>query len=554
MILTFFLFRFIVSPLVKGQDPYAILGIDRHATQDQIKKAFRTKTHKFHPDKYKGPDAQKKWVQISDAYELLKDPKKKERYDKFGLIDDSLEEKPKGPNRADKIRTILAQDSASRSRSNQQYGEFDYRKKIDIITEMTDNTFSQLTHDEKPWLICAYESDFQINEHKSILEDLFQKTGFLFGIGKLKVSSNPKTVQFLNVKTTPKIILYDPKANQFSHFSGNPTLRSVTRFASQKFGAEVTIVHDDNEILLWRKSELDRLHVILFSDLKEVPSSFEIVAAFLKRNAVFAFASINQLNLPNYPRALGSLELSELPTYIIYRMGHPKDDTFGGPVIPIVAPMDLDAGSLSAIIRRYNYPVFSEVNSENFDRLCSEYIIIYVYLNGSTDIAEDIKVGVNDMNIPTGTINGTVNKEFVNKFQLEEGDFIVMKLKSKQYIVWKEVTTWREFSDKFELMKHGLLGFKKVDQFPNFSSPIGFDKKKRNAVKFNEKINDIKFAALEKADDISAYLKKLPTIVVIGLLALILIIIVEFLIYLCSKFCCCCSKSSSSVDEKDHVD
>lgn len=548
MIFVFYLLRFIVAPLVKGQDPYAILGVDRHATQEQIKKAFRAKTHKFHPDKYKGPDAQKKWVQISDAYELLKDPKKKERYDKFGLIDDTLEEKPKGPNRADKIRTLLAQDSASRSRINQQYGEFDYRQKLDIITEITDNSFNQLTRDGKPWLIYAYNADYQINEHRPILEDLFQKTGFLFGIGKLKVSANPNTSQFLKIKSTPNFILYDPTTNQLSHFSGNPTLKSVTRFASQKFGAEVTTVHNDDEILQWRKTDLDRLHVILFSDLKEVPTSFEIVAAFLKRNAVFAFASINQLNLPNYPRALGSLELSELPTYIIYRMGRPKDDTFGGPVIPIVAPMDLDAGSLSAIIRRYNYPVFAEVNSENFHRLSSEFIIIYVYINGNTEIAEDIKIGVNDLNIPTGTINGTIEKEFVDKFKLEEGDFFVMKFKSKQFAVWKEITTWREFSEKYELMQHSLIRFNKVDQFPNFSKPYGIDKRKQKSLQFNEKIRDIKFAALEKVEDFSNYLKKIPAIAVIGLLALSLIIFGEIIMSLCS---CCCK---TSIEDKEHYD
>ncbi|OHT05368.1 hypothetical protein TRFO_05951 [Tritrichomonas foetus] len=542
MILFACFFYPVYSLLAKGQDPYAILGIEKRATPEQIKKAFRAKTHKFHPDRYKGPDAQKKWLQISDAYELLKDPKKRERYDKFGFIDESLQEQPKGPNRADKIRTILAQDSASRS-MNKDFGEFDYRKKPDVITNLNDDNFRTLTLDGRPWVIYAYREEYEINQHKDMLEDLFQKTGFLFGIGKLSVSFSPKTAQFLNIQNAPQVIVYDPKSNKVSHFSGQPTLKSVTRFASQKFGADVTIVHDDHEILVWRKSNLDKLHVILFSDLKDVPTSFELAAAFLKQNAVFAFASVNQMNMNNYPRALGSLSLSELPTYIIYRMGQPKDDTFGGPVIPIVAPMDLDAGQLSAIIRRYHYPVFAELNAKNFERLSVEgYCIIYVK---GVEMAEDIKIGTNDMNIPTGSINTSIETEFSEKFNLEPGDFIVIKPKTKQYLIWKEVTTWGEFRKRYELMQHGLESYQKVDVFPNFTTPL--DSKSEKIEKISEKIVDLKFILDDIQFRFSTWIKKIPIVYVFGLLALTLIIFGEILV-------CLCGKCFSVPDEKYHSD
>ena len=473
----FFFPLFSVFLLSKGQDPYAILGVSRGCTADEIKKAFRAKTHKFHPDKNKEPDAEKKWLQISDAYELLKDPKKREKFDKFGIIDETLQEKGNGPNRADRIKTILAQDSASRSMSK-PHGEFDMNQNQEVVSVVNDDTFNALTRDGRPWVIYSYSDEYFYRQHKTMLEDLFQKTGFLFGIGRLKTISNPRTTKLLGInveqsRSSPQIVLYDPTSNKTSFFPTTSTLslKSITRFASQRFGAEVTLVKCDDDIVKWRKSNLDKLHVLLFSDLRDVPTSFETVAAFLKNNAIFAFASVNQRNLNNFPRALGSLSLDELPTYIIYRMGQPRDDTFGGPVTPIVAPMDLDAGSLSAIIRRFHYPVFAEINGRNFKRLSSDYCIIYVK---GVEMAEDIKVGTNDMNIPTGSINLSIEKDYATAFKLEPGDFLIVRPRTKEYSIWKYVTTWGEFRKKYELMQHGVESYKRIQDFPNLTTPDDF--------------------------------------------------------------------------------
>ena len=69
-----------------GRDFYAILGIPRDADQQTIKKAYRREAMKWHPDK--NPDnveeAQKKFQDISDAYQTLSDPDKRSAYDRFG--------------------------------------------------------------------------------------------------------------------------------------------------------------------------------------------------------------------------------------------------------------------------------------------------------------------------------------------------------------------------------------------------------------------------------------------------------------------------------------
>lgn len=66
-------------------DYYEVLGIERSATAEEIKKAYRKNALKFHPDKNPGDaEAEKKFKEISEAYEVLSDDKKRQTYDRYG--------------------------------------------------------------------------------------------------------------------------------------------------------------------------------------------------------------------------------------------------------------------------------------------------------------------------------------------------------------------------------------------------------------------------------------------------------------------------------------
>ena len=65
-------------------DYYEILGVDRNATKDDLKKAFRTLARKYHPDVNKAPDAAEKFKEIGKAYETLSDDNKRQIYDRYG--------------------------------------------------------------------------------------------------------------------------------------------------------------------------------------------------------------------------------------------------------------------------------------------------------------------------------------------------------------------------------------------------------------------------------------------------------------------------------------
>lgn len=67
-----------------GKDFYKILGVSKTATDDEIKKAYRKLALKYHPDKNKSPQAEERFKEVAEAYEVLSDKKKRDVYDQYG--------------------------------------------------------------------------------------------------------------------------------------------------------------------------------------------------------------------------------------------------------------------------------------------------------------------------------------------------------------------------------------------------------------------------------------------------------------------------------------
>ena len=66
------------------RDCYEVLGVSKTASEDEIKRAYRTLAKKYHPDVSKEENAAEKFKEVQEAYEVLSDPTKREQYNQFG--------------------------------------------------------------------------------------------------------------------------------------------------------------------------------------------------------------------------------------------------------------------------------------------------------------------------------------------------------------------------------------------------------------------------------------------------------------------------------------
>jgi len=67
-------------------DYYLMLNVEKTATQDEIKKAYRTLALQYHPDINSGDEAEETFKRISEAYGVLSDPAKRRYYDVYGMV------------------------------------------------------------------------------------------------------------------------------------------------------------------------------------------------------------------------------------------------------------------------------------------------------------------------------------------------------------------------------------------------------------------------------------------------------------------------------------
>lgn len=65
-------------------NPYDVLGVSKDASDQEIKRAYRKLSKKYHPDLNHEPGAEEKFKEVNEAYEILSDPQKKAQYDQFG--------------------------------------------------------------------------------------------------------------------------------------------------------------------------------------------------------------------------------------------------------------------------------------------------------------------------------------------------------------------------------------------------------------------------------------------------------------------------------------
>ncbi|KAH0552612.1 hypothetical protein KQX54_013286 [Cotesia glomerata] len=80
------------------RNPYEVLGVTRHVTSQEIRKAYKNLVKEWHPDKTDHPAAENKFVEITKAYELLADPERRKKFDDHGITEENMSRQKQSSN------------------------------------------------------------------------------------------------------------------------------------------------------------------------------------------------------------------------------------------------------------------------------------------------------------------------------------------------------------------------------------------------------------------------------------------------------------------------
>lgn len=162
------------------RDFYEVLGIDKNADEATIKKAYRKLAKKYHPDMNKGnPNAEKIFQEVTEAYEVLGDPKKRKLYDEYGGI--SLEagfdpEKMKQAQYGNPFGNGGFYQSYSSGEPGNGYQEFHFDGSSDM-DDILDKLFGKKVDSTEPEVL-AEEADLEVPENLAVvLAEYMRKEG-----------------------------------------------------------------------------------------------------------------------------------------------------------------------------------------------------------------------------------------------------------------------------------------------------------------------------------------------------------------------------------------
>ena len=343
----------LVGAVLAGQDYYKLLGVPRNAEDVAIRKAFKKLSLKYHPDKNKDDReaAEKKFIEIANAYEVLSDPEKRKIYDAHG--EEGLKNhgqqgqgSPFGNMNFDDIfgsffgggqRAQGGGNSNFRFQFNQggggqqffqQGGEEQPQQKAEKLFKNTDvieldlGNLNQLYRRTTIWMVNFYHHGNQ--QSKGLKDEWVTLSDKLFGIIKVAAVScadEEELCEEFNIKAHSTIVYFpENTAQEHEIYKGEKTYKAVSDFAVQRMQSFVRLVTASN-LEEYFASETEAAKVLIFTERKSTAPLFKALSKEFKGRVSFGEVRSSEATLATrfqvtqYPSLVGLTSIDSGSTF-----------------------------------------------------------------------------------------------------------------------------------------------------------------------------------------------------------------------------------------------
>lgn len=322
----------VITCLAEEYDPYKILGVSRFASLQEIRKVYKKLAKEWHPDKTNDPEAQNKFVQIKQAYELLSDTERRARFDRTGITEDTYKD------RFDysRFHGNPFDDMLHHSYFNFQENDIAFFHRLSITSRQYDKiVIPKSVH--TPYLILFYTdwcfSCLQTAPYFRKLMDHLEPLGVEFAT--VHTAAEPNLARRMNVHSLPCLTtVIDENVYVFKDIISS--VQKIIEFLRHHLPYKlITTVTDNNLGYFLTGWEDNKVRALIFEPHSYVRLRYLITAYHFRHRVSFGFVNSSNLHREfqapldmdtvllfneNASRPVASVTMKEIPTQTLHNV------------------------------------------------------------------------------------------------------------------------------------------------------------------------------------------------------------------------------------------
>ncbi|KAF2899439.1 hypothetical protein ILUMI_06735 [Ignelater luminosus] len=328
----FIIFCCLLTSFAENYDPYKILGVSKSATTLEIRRVYKKLAKEWHPDKTNDPEAQNKFVQIKQAYELLIDPERRVKFDQTGITEDTYKEKYE----YSRFQNHPFEDIFNHAYFNFQENDITFFHRLSITARQYDKILiPKSTH--TPHLIFFYTdwcfSCLQTAPYFRKLMDHLEPLGV--ELVTVHTAREPNLARRLNVHTLPCIVvLLD--GNIYVYKETITSVQRIIEFLRNHLPYKlITTIKDNNIEEFLNGWEDNKVRGLIFEPQNNVRLRYLITAYHFRNRVAFGFVNSTAIRkdyqVPldmdtvllfneNTSRPVASISMKEIPTQTLHHI------------------------------------------------------------------------------------------------------------------------------------------------------------------------------------------------------------------------------------------
>ncbi|XP_024875532.1 dnaJ homolog subfamily C member 16 [Temnothorax curvispinosus] len=343
-------------------DPYKILGVSRHATVQDIRKAYKHLVKEWHPDKTDHPMAEDKFVEITKAYELLTDPERRRKFDYHGITEESISRQRRDDSH---FNVLDPWEELFTGNFKFQYQKRDITlfHKMSITYRSFENVIVPKTY-RMPYLILFY-SDwcFMCLQAESTWRRLIDELEPL-GLGLVTAHANkePTLARRLGIHSVPCLVVtVDGRTSVFkeSLFSIQKVVEFVRNRLPYKLISTISDTNVDNFLSGWTDN---RIRALIFEKRDFIRLRYLLTSFYHRDRVAFGFV---QIGIPETENITSKYKISgELDTLLLFNENSEKP-------MASVSMKDISSETMHNVIANNKFLVLPRLsNQAMLDSIC----------------------------------------------------------------------------------------------------------------------------------------------------------------------------------------